>query len=109
MFRKIALKGSKKNNETFNMKRLFSIRAKVERLSLNFFRRFDGQFSVDAASLVDIGGRAVPTLRCGSKTLNLDFSIPDGFTGETGASATVFARLENDFLRVTTSVKGADG
>ena len=41
--------------------------------------------------------------------LNLDFSIPDGFTAETGASATAFAKLGDDFLRITTSVKGADG
>jgi methyl-accepting chemotaxis protein-2 (aspartate sensor receptor) len=56
-----------------------------------------------------MGGRAVPTLRCGTKALNLDFSVPDGFTNESGASATVFAKLGQDFLRITTSVKGADG
>ena len=109
MFRKNAIKGRKKNSKPVNMKRLFSVRGRVEHLSSDFFRRFDGEFSADAASLVEIGGRAVPTVRCGTKPLNLDFSIPDSFTGETGASATVFVRLEQDFLRITTSVKAADG
>jgi len=87
----------------------FSLRGRVQKLSTGFLRRFEGGFSVDQSSLVDIGGRVAPTIRCGARALNLDFSIPDGFTAETGASATAFAKLGDDFLRVTTSVKGVDG
>ena len=91
------------------MKTTFSLRGRIEELSMNFIGRFDAGFSADATTLTEIGGRAVPTILCGEKTLNLDFSVPDGFTRETSATATVFAKLDQDFLRITTSIKGADG
>lgn len=91
------------------MRNPFSLRSKVQGLSADFLRRFEGGFSIDETDLADVNGRMAPTVLCGAKALNLDFSIPDGFTAQSGASATVFVRLEQDFLRITTSVKGLDG
>ena len=51
----------------------------------------------------------VALMRSGAHVLNLDFTIPDQFTQQTGGSATVFARVGDDFVRVTTSVKNQDG
>jgi methyl-accepting chemotaxis protein len=53
-------------------------------------------------------GRIVTPLCSGPRVLNLDFSLPDGFTAKTGSLATVFAR-DDDFVRVTSSVRKQDG
>ncbi|MBV8635133.1 MAG: hypothetical protein JO002_11620, partial [Burkholderiaceae bacterium] len=54
----------------------FSLSSKVERLSAEFLRRFDGTFSIDQTELADMAGRMAPTVKCGQRVLNLDFSIP---------------------------------
>jgi methyl-accepting chemotaxis protein len=68
-----------------------------------------GNFSLDTQQRVNIQGRQVATLRSGSRVLNLDFTLPDGFTSQTGMVATVFARDGDDFIRVTTSIRKLDG
>ncbi len=70
---------------------------------------FDGEFALDTAATIDVAGKATPTLRNGSTVLNNDFAIPDRFTAQSGATATVFAASGEDFVRVTTSVKKEDG
>ena len=74
-----------------------------------FAAEFDGPFTLDAAATVDVAGKAAPTLKSGGKTLDMDFAIPDRFTAETGAVATVFAASGEDYIRVTTSLKKEDG
>ncbi len=69
----------------------------------------NGRFSLDATGRMDVQGREVATLRCGSRVLNLDFDLADGFTRQTGMLVTVFAREGDDFIRVTTSVRKPDG
>jgi methyl-accepting chemotaxis protein-2 (aspartate sensor receptor) len=68
-----------------------------------------GEFTLDAGTTVDIGGKQVPVLKVDGKPLNLDFSAPDKFTKETGGNATIFAALGEDFVRVTTSVRKENG
>ena len=68
-----------------------------------------GEFALDEAATVDIGGRQVPTLSVAGQSLNLDFAVPDSFTERTGGNATVFAAAGDDFVRVTTSVKKENG
>jgi methyl-accepting chemotaxis protein-2 (aspartate sensor receptor) len=68
-----------------------------------------GQFSLDPSTTIEIGGKPTPALKHGGKPLNLDFSIPDKFTGETGVIATVFAADGEEFVRVTTSLKKENG
>jgi len=68
-----------------------------------------GDFALDSAATVDVGGRQVPTLSVAGRALNLDFSAPDAFTAQTGGNATVFAAAGDDFVRVTTSVKKENG
>ena len=45
----------------------------------------------------------------GGEAVNGDYDIVDRFTTSTGSVATVFARVGDDFLRITTSVKKEDG
>ena len=68
-----------------------------------------GDFALDEATTVDIGGRQVPTLSVAGQALNLDFSAPDAFTERTGGNATIFAAAGEDFVRVSTSVKKENG
>ncbi|MFL6674217.1 MAG: Cache 3/Cache 2 fusion domain-containing protein [Massilia sp.] len=74
-----------------------------------FAADFDQRFELDTANTVEIGGKAVPVLKNGGKTLNLDFSIPDRFTAQTRGNATIFAASGDDFVRVSTSVKKENG
>ena len=91
---------------------MFILKTKSQRIrsaSVRFAATMPGRFALDDRQTVDIGGKAVPVLRNGEHTLNLDFSIPDGFTDSTGLLATIFARVGNDFVRVSTSVRKQDG
>jgi methyl-accepting chemotaxis protein len=70
---------------------------------------FEGKFSIDNQNLIDVAGKPVPTLKIGEAALNMDFTIVDRFTRQTGATATVFAATGDDFIRVSTSVKKENG
>jgi methyl-accepting chemotaxis protein-2 (aspartate sensor receptor) len=74
-----------------------------------FAAEFEGEFTLDSAASIDIGGKPTPTLKNGGKTLNLDFTLPDRFTTQTGVVATVFAASGDEFIRVTTSLKKENG
>ena len=41
--------------------------------------------------------------------LNLDFSLPDAFLRDAGATSTFFVRVNQNFVRVTTSIKRQNG
>ncbi|HEU4671195.1 MAG TPA: methyl-accepting chemotaxis protein [Dyella sp.] len=85
------------------------LKTRIESLAMQFAGRFPGDFALDPGKLVAIGGRDTPLLLSGGKPLNLDFTLPDGFTADRGATATVFVRSGDDFVRITTSVKKKDG
>ncbi|WP_373991950.1 Cache 3/Cache 2 fusion domain-containing protein [Duganella sp. BuS-21] len=69
----------------------------------------NGQFTLDPATTVEIAGKPTPSLLYGGKTLNMDFSIPDKFTSDTGVVVTIFAANGDEFVRVTTSLKKENG
>ncbi|GAA5215808.1 methyl-accepting chemotaxis protein [Corallincola platygyrae] len=56
-----------------------------------------------------VNGHQVPVATALGKTINNDFSVPDSFTQATGATATIFIRQGQDFLRVSTSLRKQDG
>lgn len=70
---------------------------------------FHGEFALDTAAMVDVGGTQAPTLKNGDATLNLDAAAVDKFLDQTGASATIFVKSAEDFIRVSTTVKKEDG
>lgn len=55
--------------------------------------------------VVEVGGVSTPTLKINNKVVNLEYSIVDRFTNETGAVATVFVKKGDDFIRINTSLK----
>jgi methyl-accepting chemotaxis protein len=71
---------------------------------------YDGAFAVGAdTDSTDVTGKPVPLLKHGDKPVNLDFSIPDRFTAQTGAIATMFVARDDAFVRVATSIKPEKG
>jgi methyl-accepting chemotaxis protein len=94
-----------------NMIELFNRAVSTEAVSFGriFAAAFDGEFSIDPAQTAEIGGNRVPVLKNGAKALNLDFSVPDQFTRQTGGNATIFAASGDDFVRISTSVKKENG
>lgn len=82
---------------------------RVESGVRQFASGLSGRFVLDSDQRSDMNGRKVSTLMCGNRILNLDFDLPDRFTGSNGMVATVFARDGEDFIRITTSIRKADG
>ena len=68
-----------------------------------------GKFALDPATKVEIAGKPTPTLLHNGKALNMDFTIPDKFTNETGVIVTIFAADGDEFVRVSTSLKKENG
>ena len=85
-----------------------SVNSQVDRFSRMFDNEF-GKLALDESRTVQIADRATPVLQNDGRDLNLDFSIPDRFTGRTGVTATIFAKTGEDFVRVSTSVKKENG
>ncbi|MGN6236157.1 methyl-accepting chemotaxis protein [Dyella sp.] len=88
---------------------LVPLKTRIESLATEFAGRFPGAFALEPGKVVAIAGRDTPVLLSGGQALNLDFSRPDAFTAERGATATVFVCSGDDFVRITTSVKKKDG
>jgi methyl-accepting chemotaxis protein-2 (aspartate sensor receptor) len=86
-----------------------SLEANVNRLADVFAANFEGGFVLDETTSIAIGDKRTPVLRNGKTTLNLDFTIVDRYTAITGAVATVFVPLGDDFVRITTSLKKENG
>jgi methyl-accepting chemotaxis protein len=83
--------------------------AEVGRAMTLFASFLPPAYSLDEAKKIDVAGTATPTFKVGDKVLNNDFSIPDQFFAQSGAIASIFARMGDDFVRVTTSLKKQDG
>jgi len=86
-----------------------TLRQNADRLSNAFFTLLEGEIALDPYQTITVGKYESPRLSLDSTVLNLDFSYPDEFTKLTGGTATIFVRYENDFLRVSTSLRKTDG
>ncbi|MBB5390475.1 MULTISPECIES: methyl-accepting chemotaxis protein [unclassified Herbaspirillum] len=86
-----------------------TVTSQVDRFSAMFGNEFAGKFTLDEGRTIQIGDRATPALQNDGHDLNLDFTIPDRFTAETGVTATIFAKTGDDFVRVSTSLKKENG
>ena len=63
------------------------------------------QLKIDTLQSIDVKGTASPIATLGNETINLNFERVDKFTEITGATATIFIRKNDDFLRVSTSLR----
>ncbi|MDN2675688.1 methyl-accepting chemotaxis protein [Janthinobacterium sp. SUN033] len=74
-----------------------------------FAAEFPGPFSIDTGAMVAVAGKATPALANGNRVLNLDTSLVDRYTAQTGVIATIFAANGDEFVRISTSLKKQDG
>ncbi|MBY4675529.1 methyl-accepting chemotaxis protein [Marinobacterium arenosum] len=81
----------------------------AQRLSDIFFDMFPGGVEFDQHKEVQVANYRTTALLDENGVINGNFSKPDQFTRMTGGNATVFARHGDDFLRISTSLKKADG
>lgn len=58
---------------------------------------------------IALAGRPVNDLLFGSRPQGNSFGLVDGVTATMGGTATLFSRAGNDFVRISTNVKKADG
>ncbi|MBK1642237.1 chemotaxis protein [Chromatium okenii] len=86
-----------------------ALQQEAQRLSHLFAAQFSAPFALDERRTIQVGAQEVPILRSGERVLNLDLSIVDTFTAQTGAVATIFVQHGDDFVRVATSLKNAEG
>jgi len=68
-----------------------------------------GEASLDDSRRVVVGERAVPALRIGGVTQNLDMTAVDRFAATTGGVATLFVRDGQEYVRVATSLRNPQG
>lgn len=102
--REVALMAN--NLEFFNQ----TLVQQTDKLSDIFFGMFsDGSFEINQNNQVQVAKFTVPTLMFQGEAINNNFAKPDAFTAMTGGSATIFLRHNDDFLRVSTSLKKQDG
>jgi methyl-accepting chemotaxis protein len=84
-------------------------RALADRLHGMLFATL-GVVEIDrAAPPVRIGAYDTPVLRTADGPLNLEFTKVDAFSAATRSVGTVFVRVGDDFVRVSTSLKKEDG
>lgn len=78
----------------------------------SLFQAFSSQFErieLDESKLVKVNGVDTPLITDNGIKLNNNFDYVDNYTRLKGSTATVFARMGDDFIRVTTSLKRPDG
>lgn len=85
-----------------------NLRVNAKRISTTFFSMLQGELVLNKYDVVMIGEYASPVLLLDGQQLNMDHRYPDEFTRLTGGTATIFVRYEDDFLRVSTSLRKTD-
>ena len=81
-----------------------AIRDEAGHLNALFAGEFHEAFSLDGTA-----GDGLPVLKNGGMVMNGRFNEVDAFTAQSSAIATLFARKDDEFLRVTTSLKKENG
>ncbi|MGB5917927.1 methyl-accepting chemotaxis protein [Arcobacter sp.] len=66
-------------------------------------------YIIDENKIIKVGQIDAPAFYNGTTLLNNNFEPLEKYTQTTGVIATVFARMGDDFLRVTTTLKKEDG
>lgn len=81
----------------------------VNKFARELSAEFDREFIFDRQSTTRISGIDVPMLLNGDSAITNDFTTLDAFTKRWDVPATVFQRVNDGFLRVSTSLKKNSG
>ena len=73
--------------------------------------KFAGGITPDPGKTTKVGVEITPILKAGGVVVNGNFTQVDAFTRETGdkSVATIFVRRDDEFIRISTSLKKEDG
>ena len=73
--------------------------------------KFPGGITAEPGKTVKVGVDSTPMLKAGGVVVNNNFAQVDEFTRETGdkSVATIFARQDDELIRISTSLKKEDG
>ncbi|PID42706.1 MAG: hypothetical protein CSB48_09040 [Proteobacteria bacterium] len=82
---------------------------RTKRLAETFSSLYPGTFEFDRSEKMQIGNYRAPLVFHRGELVNLNFDPVDRVASFTGGNATVFIRYQDDFLRVTTSLKNPEG
>lgn len=86
-----------------------SLNQSVSKFAQVFASLLPGTFDLDESNQLAVGSAVSPVLKLNGTLVNMDFTAVDHFTQMTGGVATVFARKDNDFIRISTSLKKENG
>ncbi|WP_028215335.1 methyl-accepting chemotaxis protein [Paraburkholderia mimosarum] len=87
-----------------------SLSGRVRRLYVSLLNRYPDGFSVDPSRQVEVGGRMTPMMMSGSREVTLNHAPLDEWGVEMGGSVSaIFVAAGDDFIRVATNVKSAEG
>lgn len=86
-----------------------TIRQGAQTLSRVFAAQFPDGIRLDRSRTIQVGEYAAPVLTDRGEAINLNFAKPDAFSHISGGSATVFVRYQDDFLRISTSLRKQNG
>jgi HAMP domain-containing protein len=86
-----------------------SLSQHARKLAGVFMSYYPEKMTLAPNQTVRIGAVDTPGLKAGGMVQNLHFERIDRFSSVTGAVATLFARKDDDFVRVATSLKKQDG
>ncbi|WP_418180351.1 methyl-accepting chemotaxis protein [Aliarcobacter lanthieri] len=76
----------------------------------NIFLDMLENINIDKSQNIKVGDLETPILSINGEIINLNYDIVDKFTEMTkGSVATIFVRKNNDFIRISTSLKKEDG
>ncbi len=74
-----------------------------------FISSLEGNFTINPAVKIDVGGVSTPEMRLGNTVVNNRNDQVDHFAALTGNVATIFVRDGDDFIRVSTSLIQQNG
>ncbi len=104
---------SQLQNRLHQLKETFVIYDELLKDTANsLYEAFESQFGeieIDSSQNIKVNGTNTPMMKNNGVILNNNFSYVDNYTKIKGSTATVFARMGDDFVRVTTSLKRPDG
>ena len=84
----------------------------LEDTALKLFKVFESEFSnfhMNSSEKIKVNSVDTPIITTDGQTLNNNFTKADAFTELTGAVATIFVLNNDDFVRISTSLKKEDG
>lgn len=81
----------------------------INRFSDIFLGTFEGEFTVDVENKTQVVDKLLPSLKNGNEIIDMNFKAVDEFTKKTGVNATIFVFDNQEFVRVSTSLKNDKG